>query len=180
MIDTTGLDPIIKDPNMVTYCSLILRPGITAWITEIEFTMFKPDTDANDGFHVAIIKWPESVPLEYCVVVFEKRAQAFAESILWRNGLRKVTEGFTQMMMGGGKIEKFPIIGPNVFFLENHSKGASNVLYTNDPVKLKAAREHEWSQTQKFHDEHKRWLATEEGKATAEAFWKKHPEGRVR
>jgi hypothetical protein len=171
------------DPNHVSYCGMMMRPGIHAWTVEVEYTQFKPDTDANDGFHLATVRWPEDVPPPiglYAVIIFEKRAQEFAESILWKHGLKKVREGFVQMVISPkGTTQKFPITGPNVFFLENHSKGASNVIYTNDPVKIQAAWEHEVKQTQKFFDEHQRWLATPEGKAIADAFWAKHPEGHV-
>jgi len=170
------------DPDMVNYCAMMMRPGIHAWTTELEYTMFKPDTDANDGFHLATMRWPESVPPPlglYVVATFEKRAQQFAESILWKNGLRKVTEGFTQVLIGGGKVEKFPLSGPNIFFLENHSKGAANVIYSNDPVKIQAAWEHEVKQAQRFFDEHKRWLDTPEGRASFKAYWAKHPSGHV-
>lgn len=180
------LDEIRKqcaEPGMVSYCAMMMRPGIHAWTVEIEYTMFKPDTDANDGFHLVTMVWPEGLEPDvglYCIATFEQRAQEFAESILWKNGLRKVKEGYTQIVINpGGKTEKFPISGPNVFFLENHSKGAANVIYTNDPVKIRAAMEHEFNQTQKFFDEHKRWLETPEGKAIADAYWKKHPEGQV-
>jgi hypothetical protein len=167
---------------MVSYCTMVMRPGVHAWTVEVEYTMFKPDTDANDGFHLATMKWPEDIPMPmslWCVATFEKRAQMFAESILWRHGLRKVSKGFVSMVIGGGKAQKFPITGPNVFFLENHSKGAANVIYTNDPAKIRIAWEHEMKQAQKFFDEHKRWLETEEGKAIADAFWAKHPGGHV-
>lgn len=170
------------DPGLVNYCTMLMRPGVHAWIVEVEYTMFKPDTDANLGFHLALMKWPPDVPWPvglYSVASFEKRAQASAESILWKHGLRKVREGYVQTMIGGGKIEQFPITGPNVFFLENHSKGASNVIYTNDPEKMWIAHEHEMKQVQVFFDEHRRWLETEEGKAAADAFWAKHPEGKV-
>jgi hypothetical protein len=171
------------DPDMVSYCSMMMRPGIHGWTVELEYTMFKPDTDANEGFHLATMRWPEDIPPPiglYVVVTFEKQAQTFAESILWKHGLRKVTEGFVQMMIGsGGRVEKFPIRGPNIFFLENHSQGAPNVIYTNDPVKIRAAWEHEVQQTQKWFDEHKRWLDTPEGRASFKAYWAKHPEGHV-
>lgn len=169
------------DPNHVSYCAMMMRPGVHGWITELEYTMFKPDTDANDGFHLVTIKWPDGVPPPvglYAVAIFERRAQAFAESILWKHGLRKITEGFVQMVINpGGKIDKFPITGRNIFFLENHSKGAANVIYSNDPVKIQTAWEHELKQTQKFFDEHKRWLDTPEGRASFKAYWAKHPEG---
>lgn len=182
MISAATLDQVKKrcaQPGMVSYCALLMRPGLNAWIVEIEYTMFKPDTDANDGFHLAYVAWPDDCPVPYCVATFEERAQEFAESILWKHGLRKVNKGFTQVVLGGGKAERFPIEGPNIFFLENHSKGASNVIYTNDPVKIEAARKHETEQCQKFFDEHKRWIETPEGKAIANAYWAKHPTGHV-
>lgn len=171
-----------NDPNLVSYCSMLVRPGIHAWTVELEYTMFKPDTEANMGFHLATMKWPGDMPLPaglWCVATFEKRAQIFAEGILWKHGLRKIEQGSIPMVLGGGKQQVFPIKGPNVFYLENHSKGASNVIYTNDPEKQRIAWEHEVKQTQVFFDEHKRWLATPEGKAEADAFWAKHPEGKV-
>lgn len=181
-VKTEEIQAKCDEPGMVSYCSMLIRPGLHAWSVELEYTMFKPDTDANDGFHLAVMKWPDDVkpPTSlYAVATFEKRAQMFAESILWKHGLRKVNEGFTQIVLGGGKAQRFPLKGPNVFFLENHSKGAPNVIYTNDPVKLRIAQEHEFKQAQVFFDEHKKWLETPEGKAIADAYWAKHPEGHV-
>lgn len=183
LADLKEVQKLTDDPNMVTYCCMMARPGLTHWLVEIEYTLFKPDTDANLGFHIATIKWPSDFPVSpsslYAVACFERRAQMFAESILWRNGLRKVTEGFTLMVIGASEMAKFPIRGPRVFYLENHSQGAGNVIYTNDPAKLQVAHDHEMKQCQVYFDEHKAWLATEEGKAIADAFWKKHPEGKV-
>jgi hypothetical protein len=148
----------------VTYCHDDTS-GVLAWMTEIEYTLFKPDTDANEGFHISTVRWPDDVPPPagiYNVVTFEKRAQIFAESILWKNGLKKVALGFTQIVIGGGgKVEKFPLRGPNIFFLENHSKGAANVIYTNDPVKIRIAHEHEMKQCEPYFEDHKKWLETE-------------------
>lgn len=182
MISPVELEHIRKrcaEPDVVTYCGLLMRPGLHAWTVEVEYTMFTPDTDANDGFHLAYMKWPDDTQLPYSVATFDKRGQEFAESILWKHGLRKVSKGFTAMVFGGGKTEKFPLTGDNVFFLENHSKGASNVIYTNDPMKIQAAWKHELEQCQVFFDEHKHWIETPEGKAIADAYWKKHPEGHV-
>jgi len=196
-------------PGVVNYIGMMMRPGIYCWTVEIEYTMFKPDTDANDEFHLGTIAWPKDWPPPwniYCIASFHERAQEFAESILWKHGLRKVAPGHTIVSFGGerspeqefpvdieeliekgsleftiGKLasEKFPLEGPNIFFLENHSKGASNVVYTNDPEKLRAAWELELKQAQVFFDEHQRWLQTPEGKAIFEAYWAKHPEGHV-
>jgi hypothetical protein len=165
---------LCANPNYISYCVIWTRPGVLAWAVELEYTKFKPDTELNDDFHMSTMKWPEDLKdlgLLYTIVTFHKSEQEFAESLLWKNGLRKVTE------IGPEGVKKFPLSGPSIFFLENHSKGASNVIYTNDPVKLKAAHEHEVAQCQVFFDAHQAWLKTPEGKATADAYWKQHPKG---
>jgi hypothetical protein len=174
----------VFQPNVVNYIGLMLRPGMYAWTVEVEYTMFKPDTEDNDDFHLGTMKWPEDWPLPwnvYLIASFHKRGQMFAEKILWRHGLKKVTPGYVPMALTGGKDkpQKFPLEGGNIFYLENHSKGAANVIYTNDEVKIRAAMEHEQKQAQVFFDEHKKWLETPEGKATFDAFWEKRPEGHV-
>ena len=173
------LAEVISNPDYVTYCSLEMRVGVRAWMTEIEYTKFRPATLDNDDFHLAIMKWPDGdISLRYLLIIFHRSAQQFAESILWRNGLKKMPEGFTQMIIGGkeGK-QEFPLQGPTIFWLENHTQGAPNVVYSNDPVKMKAARELEDAQCQVFYDSQAEWLETEEGKAKLAEFLKKHPEG---
>lgn len=172
------IQAVCNDPNNVSYVCMGFRPGIRAWMTEIEVTRFRPGTLRNDEFHMVLMKWPDGVPLLWLIIIFDKSEQEFAESILWKNGLRKVEEGFTQMVMGGKKgLEKFPITGDNVFFLENHSKGAANVFYSNNPEKMNAAKELEDRQCQVFFDQHTEWLKTPEAEKEIAEYMKRHPEG---
>jgi hypothetical protein len=171
------LKQICSLPDTVSYCVLMQRPGVAAWAVELEYTKFKPDTDANLRFHLSITEWPHDSDMMYWIVTFHKSAQAFADAILWKNGLKKVREGHIPAVISGGWIQRFPIKGPNIFHLQNFG---NNVLYLNDPVKRQKAWEHEKNQCQKFYDEHKRWLLTPEGRATQEEFWRKHPSGKVR
>jgi hypothetical protein len=170
---------VVCNPDYVTYCSLDTRPGVRAWMTEIEYTKFRPGTLDNDDFHLGLLRWPEGQwGMVYLIICFHRSVQEFAESILWRNGLRKVEEGAAPMMMGGPEgIQRFPMDGYNIFFLENHSQGGSNVIYTNDPVKMRAAKELEDKQCQVFFDAHEKWLKTPEGLASVQEFLKKHPGG---
>jgi hypothetical protein len=171
---------VICNPDYVTYCSLDTRPGVRAWMTEIEYTKFRPGTLDNDDFHLGILKWPDGPwGMRYLIICFHRSVQEFAESILWKNGLRKTEEGTFPIMMGGPEgIQKFPLADyNNVFFLENHSKGAENVIYSNDPVKIKAARELEDKQCQVFFDSQMKWLASPEGIAALAEYLKKHPDG---
>jgi hypothetical protein len=172
-----AVQDVSDNPNYVTYCAFAPRPGVRAWMTEIEYTRFRPGTIRNDDFHVAIIKWPEGLMAQWLAIIFHKSEQQFAESILWKNGLRKVEDGFTQKVIGSEGVQDFPISGPNVFFLENHSKGGGNVVYTNDPIKIKAAEELEDKQCQVFFDAHEEWLKTPEAAEEVAAFLKEHPDG---
>lgn len=169
-----------SNPDLVNYVCLLLRSGIYAWMTEIEYTKFKPDTPANDGFHLFQCKWPEDDPVPaftMVIVSFDKSGQEFAESILWKNGLKKCPSDMVAISIGPQGSEKFFLTGPNVFQLENHSRGAKNVVYHNDPKLTEAAFEHEKAQVKVFHDEHEAWLKTPEGKASYEAYWAGKPEG---
>lgn len=171
-----------SQPDRRNYCSFLMRPGFWAWSVELEYTKFKPDTDANDDFHLMVSMFPEKDPIPQLiigVVSIDKSGQEFAESILWKHGLRKCDPGLTIKCLGPGGEEDFFLYGPNIFVLENHSKGAINVVYTNDPVKMMAAFAHEQQQVQRFFDEHKAWIKTPEGRAIADAYWKRHPSGRV-
>jgi len=178
-------DEIIREcskPDRRNYVCLLMRPGFYSWMVELEYTKFTPDTDANDGFHLFWCKWPEDDPvpqLTMGVVSIDKSGQEYAEAILWQHGLKKCAAGTVFTVLGGSSPQQFFVHGPNTFPLENHSKGAENVVYTNDPVKIKAARAHEMAIAQRFFDEHAQWLETPEGKAIANAYWKKHPTGRV-
>lgn len=176
---TEEIQAVCNDPNKVTYCCFSFRPGIRAWMTEIEITKFRPGTLRNDDFHMVLMKWPEGLDALWIIIIFDKSEQKFAESILWKNGLRKVKDGFTQHVINphDKTIEKFPISGPNVFFLENHSKGAANVVYSNDPVKIQAANELEDKQCQVFFDLHDEWLKTPEAQVAMAEYMKKHPDG---
>lgn len=193
---------VIANPDYVTYCSLEMRPGVRAWMTEIEYTKFRPGTLDNDDFHLGVLRWPDGQwGMFYLIICFHRSVQEFAESILWRNGLRKCEEGSYPMMFGNTektvdisdimktgslefkvmgpepKWEEFPLKGNGIFFLENHSKGAANVLYSNDPKKMEEARKLEDAQQQVFFDAHEEWLKTPEAKSAMAEYIKKHPGG---
>lgn len=173
----------VYKPDVVNYVGMMMRPGIYAWCVEVEYTMFKPDTEANEDYHLGTMAWPKDWPPPwniYLIASFHKRGQMFAEKILWRHGLKKVAPGHIITALTGEKgPEQFPLVGDNVFYLENHSKGAANVVYTNDQEKIRVAWEHERQQAQVFFDAHAKWLETPEGKAEFDAFWAKRPEGSV-
>jgi hypothetical protein len=196
------ISEVISNPDYVKYCCMEMRPGVRAWMTEIEYTKFRPGTLDNDDFHLAILKWPEGQwGMRYLIICFHRSAQEFAESTLWRNGLRKCEEGAYPMMFGGTektvdigeliekgslefkvmgpepKWEEFPLRGNNIFFLENHSMGAANVVYSGDPEKMKKARDLEDAQQQVFFDAHEEWMKTPEAKKSMDEYIKKHPDG---
>src|SRR6266850_4357026 len=157
-----------RNPELINYVCLSQRPGFYSWAVELEYTRFKPDTFANDGFHLAFSKWPEEDPipsLTMAIVSIDKSGQAFAEGILWKHGLRKCKAGYVAVAFDRLGKHEFFIQGPNAFYLENHSKGAVNVAYLNDPKKTEAAWEHEKALANKFMDEHQAWIDTPEGKA---------------
>jgi hypothetical protein len=186
----SGIDPAQKDkiiqfcsnPNLVNYTFLMLRPGVYGWMVELEYTKFTPDTEANNGFHMFVCKFPEIEPIDaltMCVVSIDKSGQEFADALLWNHGLKKVGPNKTFVCIGPHGQEEFFVHGPNTYVLENHSKGAKNVVYTNDPEKLRKAREHESQLAERFFLEHEAWLNTPEGKAIADAYWARHPSGKV-
>jgi hypothetical protein len=185
-IQPSTKDEILKEcnrPDRRNYVCLMMRPGFYSWIVELEYTFFKPDTDANDGFHLMLSMWPDNEPpipaLTMGVVSIDQSGQAFAESILYDHGLKAIGPNKAFILVGPHGTEQFFVHGDNTWVLENHSKGAENVVYTNDPVKLKAAWEHEQQQAQRFFDAHAAWLTTPEGEAQFKAYWDKHPEGTV-
>lgn len=168
---------VALDPNNVTYCVLATRLGVNPWLVELEYTKFKPGTDTNDKFHVFIIKWPKDLPMFTVVASFDKSEKEFAESLLEKNGLRKILPGNVMMVIGPEGTEKFPIEGPNVFYLENRS---GSPMYTNDEKQIDAARAKEHEFCQKFFDEHDRWMQTPEGIKAGDEWDAKHPAGYCR
>jgi len=174
---------ICSHPDRRNYVCLLMRPGFYGWMVQLEYTVFKPDTDDNDDFHMMLCKWPESepiAPLTIGVISIHKRGQEFADSTLWYHGLKKTNPDtvLTTFTPTGGT-EKFFLSGPNVFNLENHSEGTKHVVYYNDPDKMELARKHEHEYCERFFEEHRKWIESPEGKAIADAYWAKHPEGRV-
>jgi hypothetical protein len=41
-----------------TFCVMAERPGVLGWLTQVEYTWFKPCTDDNDKFWLATLRWP--------------------------------------------------------------------------------------------------------------------------
>src|SRR6266478_728250 len=119
-----------SNPNLISYCCLQDRPGGYAWMVEVEYTKFKPDTPANDGFHLTYSEWGlkgDSFLLPWWIMSIDKSGQEFAESILWKHGL-KLSQSVPVMLSEHGSVE-FHLRGPNIFYLENSSP--RNVIYTN-------------------------------------------------
>jgi hypothetical protein len=173
---------VCSDPDVINYVCLLLRPGFYGWMVELEYTRFKPDTDANDDFHLSVSAFPEKHPIPQLAigtVTIDCDGKEYADSLLWKHGLKKSEPGMALKCFGPDGEENFFIHGPNTVILENHSKGAENVIYTNDQKKIQAAFEHERAMVEHFFEEHLTWIETPEGKAIADAYWKKHPGGRV-
>jgi hypothetical protein len=174
------LQAFCNDPSRVHYCCMAMRVGISGWMTQVEFTFFKPDTEANNDFVLSFIKFPfvegeaPSIVNMWMMVSVPRTHQERVEGLLWQHGLRKTLPGNLPMVIDQHGQHVFPVKGPNIFYLENHNKGAENVMYKNDPKRLKEAHDHESAYVEKFHAEHRAWLATPEGKAEAEAYWKKY------
>jgi hypothetical protein len=184
-----GIEEIVaecSDPKWAVFCCMIERIGLHGWMTQLEYTYYRPDTPANRDFNLTIMRWPEHMPATpmttWVVIRIPRAGEGVAKSLLWQHGLKfagsKDAEGgpYVPIMIGGGKTHKFPLFGENIFHLENHSDGAKNVAYTNDPEKIKAAHEHEESIVKRFHDEHAAWLAVPENYAAAEAYWAQYPD----
>lgn len=181
-VDKEELIQTCSNPDVFNYVCLLMRPGFYGWIVELEYTRFKPDTDANDDFHMAVCKFPDNDPIPQLtvgVITIDRDGKEYADSLLWKHGLKKTQPGMALKCFGPKGGEDFFIHGPNTVILENHSKGGQNVAYTNDPEKMKAAYKHERDMVEHFFKEHLAWIETPEGKAIAEAYWAKHPGGRV-
>lgn len=177
------LEEIIKecsDPNWAVFACMGNRIGLSGWMTQVEYTWFRPDTRANEDFNLTLMKWPDDFPIPWTIVRIPREYEDLAKAVLWQHGLKvggsKDPEGgsYTFLMMDHNGTHEFPLFGPNVFCLENHSDGASNVAYTNDPEKIAAANEHEKEIVARYHAEHDQWL--KEHYAKAEAYWASRPD----
>jgi hypothetical protein len=183
------LEEVIRqcsDPTQAVFVAMFDRIGMHGWMTEVEYTRFRPDTPANREFHLTIMKWPYDMPdfqMFWIVVRMPMKDAEWAKSLLWKHGLRIPGGGkepfVFAVIVGGesGGMKKFPLSGDNIFCIENHSEGAKHVAYTNDPKKIEAARRHEEDQiVKKFHDEHGAWLSDPVNYAAAEAYWAQYPD----
>ncbi len=185
--NTPTLDEVIEftnDTNKVHYASMGNRMGINGWLTQVEYTYFKPDTPMQEKFDMTVMKWPDDLEMIWVIASMPIEFEERATHLLWQHGLKVAGvndpsgEKYTFMVIGGpeGK-QTFPLQGDTVRCLENHNQGAQNVAYTNDPEKIRAAYEHEEKQIiAKFHADHAAWLATPEGFAEAEVYWKTRPD----
>ncbi len=154
------------------------RPGVQTWAAQVEHTWFRPDTEDNDNFLVCMLRWPyDEEPkngLLWWIVTIPTAYEDQAMSLLWRNGLQAMV-GKTHIMLGGKeKYQEFPVQGPHVFPLENHSKGAKNVIYSNDPVAMAKARQHERLAVARIAQAHREWLSTPDGWRISHRYWAKH------
>lgn len=161
-------------PGKSNFAVLAWRVGVNGWMTELEYTHFKPDTEANNDFWLSLMKWPDDSKMLWVIVTIPSSYEKIALALLWKHGLKTMV-GHTHMAIDSKGPHVFPLQGENVFCLENHSQGGPNVIYTNDPTKLAEARQHERDNIcAKFHREHEAWLRTPEGMKEAVAYWKKY------
>lgn len=171
-----------SDPKWAVFVAMWDRVGLKGWMTNLEYVYFRPDTPANLDFYLTIMQWPEHERMYWAIVRIPREQQGVAHALLWQHGLKvagsRDPEGgpYVPIMIDSKGIHRFPFAGEHIFFLENHSQGAKNVAYTNDPDKIKAAEAHEDTIIQKFHDEHEAWLSVPENYAAAEAFWESRPD----
>lgn len=184
---TASLEEIVRftsNPELVSYCAMGNRLGMRGWMTEVEFTWFMPDTLLNDNFYLSLMKWPDDFPIPWVIITIPREYETRATALLWNHGLKiggskdPDPEGglYCFVMFDSKGAHQFPLVGVNIHCLENHSEGTQHVAYTNDPEKLKAAREHEEEVIiGKFHEEHRLWLNTVEGRLVARAYWATHP-----
>jgi hypothetical protein len=180
---TEELQARCADPSTVVFASMWDRIGITGWMTQLEYTYFRPDTPANEQINVFMMKWPDNFPMFWVLVQIPRTHEKVAKELLYFHGLKVGGEndpegarGYTFMVLGPKGEEKFPLQGENIFCLENHSKGTKHVAYTNDPEKLKAAKAAEDEIVKRFHDEHETWLSDPDNYAAAEAYWASRPD----
>jgi hypothetical protein len=150
-------------------------------MTQLEYTYFRPDTPKNEEFFLSVMKWPEDVQMLWAIVKVPRAYEKAARELLWQHGLKVGGENdpgqeYTFIVIGPEGPQKFPLEGENVFCLENHSKGAGHVAYTNDPEKINAAEEAEKEICKRFRDEHEEWLAIPENYAAAKAYWDSRPD----
>lgn len=171
------------NPKQVVFASMQDRIGLVGWMTQLEYTYFRPDTPANEDFNLYIMKWPDDDPFYWVLVQIPKTHEKIAKELLFDHGLKvggendaKGPRGYTFILFDHNGKHEFPIQGENVFCLENHSKGTDHVAYTNDKEKLKSAKEAEDAIVKRFHDEHDAWLAVPENLAAAEAYWASRPD----
>ena len=93
---------------------MAVRPGIGDCIRTLELSHYAPGTRRNDLFFLRFIEWGH---MGWFIVSIPKIESAFMVSASTAHGLR-VANGIPTMLSGGHK-ERFPIIGKNVFTLEN-------------------------------------------------------------
>lgn len=172
-----------SDPNTVVFASMWDRIGLTGWMTQLEYTYFRPDTPDNEKFNLYMMKWPDEESMHWVLIQIPRTHEKIAKSLLYFHGLKvggendpEGSRGYTFILLDSNGTHKFPIHGDNVFCLKNHSKGTNHVTYSNNSDKIKAAKTHEDAIVKRFHDEHDLWLSNPKNYAAAEAYWASRPD----
>lgn len=190
---------VAQRPDLISYVCMATRIGYLRFVVELEHTYFNPGTSLNEDFSMAMSKWPVEHPYEWGTVVIPKSHKEQADELVIKSGLRIAvpgtvfgaiqmipnvlvvglvpavgSEGLLAATFKDKPIERFPVQGPNVYYLES---AHGSVQYSNDQDKIKAAREEEIAYAKAIEKKTADWVKTPEGKKSHDEYWASKPEG---
>ena len=111
-----------ENPMKIIIVGMLMRPGVSEALTEIEHSLFPPGSAANEKFELMIVNWPEDggLPWAVAMVPIEYKSDVFA--ICARCNLKSI-QGAVPMSISSKRVEAFVFdSADNVFTLEtDHS-----------------------------------------------------------
>ena len=109
-----------KNPHQAFLIADVLRPGFSPFTVEVEYTMYRPDTEKNAELELIMTEFPSASSMYwFTVIVPLKDLEA----------IRKVAEKYcltlarsvTPIVISDGGAQRFPIaVEQNVFSIQGH------------------------------------------------------------
>jgi hypothetical protein len=129
----------VKDERWMHLIGMLIppRPGVTEFMTTLEYTHFIPGTDRNELFQLRIWQWMD---IAWVIVTIPRDDEEKARTVAKQAGLR-LAPAFPVSVDPDGNMVMFPVQGENVFTLENQR---GHPVYKNDPAQTRAMLEAEF------------------------------------
>ena len=127
-----------KNPHQLFIISAISRPGFSAFMAEVEYTLYTPDTAKNAELELLLIDFPKGQSLVWAILIIPMKDQ----EVIFDIG-KKYSFSFVKnkipIVLDGTSIERFPFgMEENVVTVDGFSTDADairkNDLFWKDVI----------------------------------------------